>query len=152
MLETELKFKVKDLAAIEKKVKKAGGKYVRTANETNYFYVVKKNLMRLRTDPPTLTFKGPVKHGKVRTGFEMNVNLTKYTMQFVKPFFKGGDSFKKKRKTYKMHGVLIELDKIKELGEFVEIEGPVKGIKKVQKILGLKKPHKKTYSQMIRKK
>ena len=153
MLETELKFKVKDLSAIEKKVKKAGGKYIRTAHETNYFYIAKKRMMRLRTDPPTLTFKGPVKYVRgIRTCFEMNVDLTKNAMRYLKPFFIGSHRFKKKRKTYKMHGVLIELDKVKGLGQFVEIEGSIKGIKKVQKILGLKKPHKHTYGQMIMKK
>lgn len=148
MYEYELKFCVERLAPIEQKVKKLGGVFVKTRAEKNFFYLFRNWLLRLRTSPSEITLKGPVKHGAVRSGLELNLPVPRFLLPLLRLPFIFAWRYDKTRTTYKLEGVKVELDKL-NFGTFVEIEGAPDKIKKVQKLLGLKTPEQRTYSMMV---
>lgn len=140
-VEIEAKMKVADLAPVRERVEAAGAKLIGDFIEHNlYFDTDDRSLLaadeglRLRqtTDRNTgvatnmITFKGPRKHGKLKSREETEVNVSDFTaaatllenMGFTRVL-----SFEKRRESWFLSGCRIELDELPHLGTYVEIEG-----------------------------
>jgi adenylate cyclase class IV len=148
MYEHELKFRVDDLAAVEKKILARGGVAHGTRNEDNYFIRFGGWLLRLRTDPPTLTVKGPQqKNSPVRSALEFNVPVPRFLLGLAVALFPKRHHYAKIRKVFTLAKTEVVLDTL-VFGTFVEIEGAIKDVLAVQKLLGLKTPTRETYSRL----
>jgi predicted adenylyl cyclase CyaB len=155
-LEIEAKMRVEDLKEIERRLKSAGAKPIVTRIEDNIFFDYPDGALRgadkglriranrnLKTGrvEQVVTFKGPRRPGKLksRPEFEFTVDNPKAAIAA----FKGlglviSVRFKKHRSSWMLGGCRVELDELKGIGHFVEIEGPgAEKIMRVRKLLGL---------------
>ncbi|MEN6409411.1 MAG: class IV adenylate cyclase [Anaerolineaceae bacterium] len=134
--ELEVKFYINDLAALENRLKKAGGSlvYPRTF-EINLRYdnpagELSRNhrVLRLRQDTAAvLTYKGPSQAREdVSARQEIEVIVSDFTaaqhlleaLGMVVVFL-----YEKQRTTYDLNGVKVTLDEV-PFGHFIEVEGP----------------------------
>lgn len=133
-MEIEIKAKVKDFIDIKKRLKKLKANYVGKKNQVDYYYSLyhrpmgkkKGNVFRVRHDRIS---------GEVRIEFhkpesiyaaeeiELKVHDLKVAQRLLKEM-KAKQEFiiDKEREVYKKGKVEIVLDKIKSLGNFIEVE------------------------------
>ncbi|MFH1664243.1 MAG: class IV adenylate cyclase [archaeon] len=157
MIETEVKHKIKNNAALRKiklKLKKSAV-FQKKEKEFNLVFdstegeLKKKDfLLRLRKDSKnTLTFKAPAKKSKFKERNETELivkdfNRTKRlleSMNFLPVFV-----YEKKREYFEFNRTEILLDELPFLGFFLELEGTEKGIMETEKMLGLKEENRIT--------
>ncbi|MBN2183457.1 MAG: class IV adenylate cyclase [Sedimentisphaerales bacterium] len=170
-IEIEAKLKVDSLAEVENKLRQLDAEFVAEQDQSDiHFDDLSANLsgsdkcLRLRrqvvgeTIRLFLTYKGAKEKSnyKKRQEIEFEVGDAESAEKLLAALgYERRLSVDKKRRLWKFGGCEVALDKLKELGEFVEIEGPDdEKISEVQKSLGLGNlPHiKKSYAALIMEK
>ena len=110
---------------------------------------------RTGTHLATLTFKGPVLAGPVKSREEVEVavaNADAAAALLERLGFVSILNFEKRRESWRLGDCLVELDEPPHIGLFVEIEGPsVEAIRDAQRTLGLAQiPHESaSYVRML---
>lgn len=155
-VEIEAKIKVNDFVDVKQRLEAAGATCAGDVFETNVILDTEDRTLlaadkglRLRSarnvatgeETCTLTFKGPRKHGALKTREETETGVEDFSAA-VKLFgqikFSPVLTFEKKRQTWQLDGCKVELDELPHLGCFVEIEGASeKVVQAVQEKLGL---------------
>lgn len=168
MVETEIKFYVKDFASYRKIIDEIGAKKESPIFEDNIVFdnekgslFEKRCLLRLRkSDRTTLTFKKPVEKSryKVMEEHEIEVSDFKETQKILNMLgYKKVFRYQKRREIYQLVNVLILLDET-PIGNFIEIEGEKEGIERILPMLkldikeGTSKNYMELYSDYCKKK
>jgi len=146
-IEIEKKFRLKEGQAelIIRRLKKLGAKYKGKFLERNYLHKGgvldgKSAFLRLRKVNKTavLTYKEKLKTEgslKQKIEFETTVgDVPAMEMIIEKLGYKLSILYEKKRKIYHLHGVELVIDEL-PFGMYMEIEGSIKGIEKVERML-----------------
>ncbi len=142
-LEIEIKMKVDDLDAIERRVIDAGGEFVADMLEKNTYFDSRDRAftgadqgLRIRQEfgasdgslrQTVMTYKGPREPGltKKREEIEFALDHAEAATEILERLGFGISlAFEKSRKRYRLADCIIELDILEALGRFVEIEGP----------------------------
>lgn len=151
MKEIELKFKVEeDYGVFKSKIEKTGVKYRGKYQQTDIWLDTKDGRLRQerkglrirqQNGKATLTLKSKQVYGKFREAEELEVVID----DFKKTFGIFGElgfeiyiKIKKEREIWKLGDIEVCLDKVEDLGVFLELEGSKKGIEEAIKRLGLK--------------
>lgn len=167
MIEIEVKAYAKNLEQVENKIKKLNAKFIESISEKDiYFSHPLKNFgksdeaLRVRiADKTFLTYKGKKldRETKTREEFEVKVSNAETMIEILKRLeFKLVRVVEKQRKIYSLNNFKICLDKVKNLGSFVEIEAKEKNIEKgkkdifkLMKKLNLKKTERMSYLELL---
>lgn len=143
-LEIEIKAYCDDLEQVVQEVKKLGGKYLKTQNESDIYFnhplkdfKITDEALRIRTinDKSILTYKGPKvsKQSKARIEEETELLDKNQMMIILKQLgYQIGGKVEKKRDYYLLSGIEICCDEIMELGSFIELEKKGNDIKKIE--------------------
>jgi len=148
MNEIEVKILNIDLKKIKKKLKEFGAKKIKNVLQIDRIYQNKTNkgiLVRIRQEGKRfyLTIKGKKiksKLYKIRPEYEIEIPSLKFGEDMLKTL--GFDYFnigEKKRLYYKYRNCSVEIIKIPNFPEFLEIEGSGKNIDYIAQQLGFKK-------------
>lgn len=129
MLEVEIKAPCKDL---EKKLAKLGAKEVGTENhEDIYFnspyrdFRESDEALRVRkvNGKYVLTYKGPRIDSETKTREEIEIPTEPEIIEILRNLgFKDAATVRKRRKIFKLKNLIVSLDQVENLGNFVEIE------------------------------
>lgn len=158
-LEIEIKMRLSDVAALEKKLRSVGARRIVQLHEINTFLDTPRGKLRksdqglrvrIETHRATgkhrnviITHKGPRKAGKAKSRPETEIHThdaSHAIALFEALGYKTTLAFEKHRDRWKLGDCHIELDHVPLLGRFVEIEGPSEAqIMKVRQKLGLGK-------------
>ena len=158
-VETEVKIKVDDLAAVERKLhdldaeRKAERVYERNVRyeDAGNTLTPTARVLRLRQDTRVrLTYKEPhdLANEKVGARTELEVTISDFdTMDLLlqKLGYHAAWIYEKYRTTYKRHGCEVVLDEL-PFGPFVEVEGEADAIERVLAELGLQDAPRSTES------
>lgn len=155
-VEIEAKMRLTDRPALETALRAANARELGEVIELNVFFDDADGRLRrgdqgLRLRQTTavpdgevrhvLTFKGPREAGnfKVRPEHETRVEDPDAMRAVLAGLgFKPMLAFEKRRKTWRLDGCLVEIDRLPHLGMFVEIEGPDDArVEAVRRRLGL---------------
>ncbi len=134
MLEIESKAKVKDFREIEKKLKKFA-KFVKSENKVDYYFKrrsekgIPKNRIRLRSINNKIFTVNHKRKYSIHKRFEQNHEF-EFRIDNPKAFFELMKDYGfvhfitkiKKNRTYGYRNANIELNNVRHLGNFVEIE------------------------------
>jgi len=133
MIEAEIKFKVDGLDEVEKKVKDFA-EFVVEKSEKNIVYQIdgmnfrnSDEALRIRKDKEgiSITYKGPKMESRTKTRKEVKIRIDNYDsgIELLESlgFYKSG-TVVKKRRIYRKEDIIICLDSVEKLGNFVEIE------------------------------
>lgn len=142
-IEIEAKCRVDDLSAVQTRIEKLNGAHVARMLEENIFLDTHDRQMaatdcglRVRvlqalgrgvSDEVVVTFKGPRRHGRLksRREIELNVDSAPVMLDLLAELgYHETIRFEKRRDRWRLDGCTIELDEMPVLGYFVEIEGP----------------------------
>lgn len=152
--EIEAKLKVDSLEPVEARLKELGGEFVEEQKQTDYYFddenatlVGSDRCLRLRLqataeqEKTLLTYKGAKEKGEFKKRKEIQIEV-KGNGPVEKLLFELGYQkaivVEKQRRIWRFGGCEIALDKLPQLGSFVEIEGPdEERIAWVQASLGL---------------
>ena len=148
MLETEIKFKVQ-IEAMKKRLQGLGAEKRKGFREVNIVFdtedrsLMKSScLLRVRqSDRNMLTFKSaPLKSRfKIREEIETEVADAKNTITLLERLgFLPAWRYDKEREIWKLDSVKVFLDRLPEIGDYLEIEGEEKAILAAAEKLGLK--------------
>jgi adenylate cyclase class 2 len=135
--EVEAKARVNDLEELARKVERIGGKFVKEVTQEDLYFrhpfrdlKERDEALRLRKEGEnyTLTFKGRRVGSGAKIREELEVKVSDYRkmikllerLEFEKSFI-----IRKRRKEFILDNIVIALDSVKGLGEFVEMEGIV---------------------------
>lgn len=137
--EIEVKFAVRDLAALVSRLKSLGARLVQErVHETNLRFDTpygdltnEHRVLRLRQDVNAiLTFKGPAQPGNevsARQEIEFQVSDFEAARRFLQALgYRVAVAYEKYRAVYSLGEVLVTLDEM-PIGSFAEIEGPDAG-------------------------
>ncbi len=174
-MEIEIKAKVKDFKEIKKRLKKIKANYIGKKSQIDYYYSLyhrplgkkKGNVFRVRYDRISsevrMEFHKP-KNIYAAEEIELKVHDLKITQRILKEM-KAKQEFiiDKERLVYQKGRVEIVLDKIKSLGNFIEVEIDGQDTKKnrdelyrVLNLLGIKENqimlHERYHSMILKKK
>ena len=153
-VEIEAKLKVDSHKAIERRLPKLGASFAANQKQIDFYFDDSKftftkgdKCLRIRKqsgrgkDRYFLAYKGPKQKSnfKKRAEIEIEINdleKTKAILQILG--YTQAIVVEKTRRLWKLSNCLVALDKVKRLGNFVEIEGPDnKKIEKIKTLLGL---------------
>lgn len=154
MIEIEVKVKVKQPERIKHYLDVLGHKFLKKERqEDTYFKSSFRNfegtgeILRVRKRIPgsdVVTFKGPKLKSEVKAREEIEVNIenSSEAMKLLKKLgYEPWITIEKERETYQFNKFTVSLDKVKDLGHFMEIETKIEGIQSrlevEQKILNL---------------
>ncbi|KKQ52582.1 MAG: hypothetical protein US72_C0006G0023 [Microgenomates group bacterium GW2011_GWC1_38_12] len=166
MREIEVKFKIKNYNIVRDRVKASGAKFWGKFKQSDVFYDTKENklkseksILRLRksNSKTFLTYKDDlVINKKFREAREIEIQIDSFKKTEIILKLLGLNRvfhFIKYRETWKQGNVEINLDKIKDLGNFLELEGPKLDIDQIIKRLRLEKLKRitKHYGQLLEK-
>lgn len=144
-LEIEAKFALADPAALRERLRAERAEYLGRVRETNCFFDGPDHRLqrggcglRVRaievldgpTQSATMTYKGPLQPGPLKTRPEYEVAIDDPAaakallaqLGFTQTF-----AFAKRRESWQLGACRVELDEVPHLGRFVEIEGPDDG-------------------------
>jgi len=131
MLEVEIKAKIK-IEGIEHKLSTLGAKLLGEENQTDVYFShpcrdFKKTDEALRVrkikDEYFLTYKGPKLDQETKTREEIQIKVNGQILELLKKLgFSRVKEVDKKRRIYEWDNLRICLDRVKNLGEFLEIE------------------------------
>ncbi|HID43104.1 MAG TPA: class IV adenylate cyclase [Archaeoglobaceae archaeon] len=133
MIEAEIKFQIKDFSAIEKKVDKIAEFVIEKSEYDIYFnspfrnFIKTDEALRIRKDDEgvSITYKGPKIDKRTKTRKEIKIKIDSYDsgIELLKGlgFFESGRVVKKRR-IYRIDDIVICLDQVENLGDFIEIE------------------------------
>ena len=163
-MEVEMKFRIEDLEDFEKRIRELGGTFVKEAVEEDLYFnhpcrdfSKTDEALRIRNGN-TLTYKGQRVDSQTKSREEINVkieDLKKMRKILEKLGFKFVAKVVKKRRYYRIKNVTVTIDKVENLGKFVEVEciGDYEPCReevfKVKNALGLKNSVKETYLEML---
>mgnify|MGYP000430345190 CR=1 FL=1 len=132
MLEVEIKAKVKNLDEIEKKLLEMGAYLIGIEKQEDIYFTspfkdFKKSdeALRLRKSNEVyyLSYKGPKLDSKAKIREEVQVEVDPRIVIILENLgFSQGPKVEKVRKIYSLDDVKICLDRVKNLGDFIEIE------------------------------
>jgi len=134
LFEVEIKAYIDDLTLIERQLKQLGAVYQTTLHQSDlYFQHPIRNFaqtdealrVRISNDQSYLTYKGPKldSNSKTREEFELNiVSPDKYTKLLTKLGFIPVKKVLKTRKVFNLDDIIISLDHLDHLGNFIELE------------------------------
>lgn len=147
--ETEVKFYVRDLKGMQRRLRELGGRLIHArVLETNLRYDTRDrvisgegSVLRLRQDETAhLTFKAatrPAGGALTRTEIEFTVGDFGAARRFLEALgYQVIFTYEKQRTTYQLDGALVMLDEL-PYGSFVEIEGELASLEPAAKRLGL---------------
>ncbi len=161
--EREVKIKVKDLEKVRNRIRNNGGILKKRVSQIDIYYShpcrdFKKTdealRVRMEEENKEVTYKGPrIAKGEVKVREEVNV-VVKGEIEkiFEKLGFRRIAEIEKEREEYELKGFKISLDRVRKLGEFVEIETnePLDKLKALVEELGIPwKPVTKTYLELL---
>ncbi len=148
-IETEIKFFLKDVSSIRNRIIKLGAGSVGRVFETNIVFedknkslIQKNSLLRLRQDTKTtLTFKSrpPVRDEHFKTLRELEIEVSDFstTKLILESLgFHNEMIYEKWRETLVLNSTTLCIDTM-PFGDFLEIEGPKKDIKKLASRINL---------------
>jgi adenylate cyclase class 2 len=148
-LEIEIKFFLQDVSPIRNRIIELGADSLGRVFETNVLFedkdkslIQKKSLLRLRKDmKTTLTFKSqpPVKDNHVKILHELEVEVSDFsTMNRILESigFHNAMIYEKWRETFVLQSTHFCIDTM-PFGDFLEIEGPKKDIKRLASRINL---------------
>ena len=163
-MEVEIKVPVRNLGAIEEKIREMGASFLREVKEIDTYYnhpcrdfSVTDEAIRIRNDG-TLTYKGPKVDKMTKSREEINLKIEdiKEGDKILRVLgFKPVMKVTKIRKYYKLGEITISLDDVEALGKFVEIEciGEYKYCREkvlhLAQQLNLKKFERRSYLEML---
>ena len=161
--EREVKIKVKDLERVRNRIRDNRGILKKRVSQIDIYYShpcrdFKKTdealRVRIERGSKEVTYKGPrIAKGEVKVREEINVAVKgEIEKIFEKLGFKRIAEIEKEREEYELKGFKISLDKVRKLGEFVEIETnePLDELKALVEELGIPwKPVAKTYLELL---
>jgi adenylate cyclase, class 2 len=135
MEEIELKFLNIDVENIKKKIKELGAKIKYDSQIESYPFLAEgfhgsdssKKFLRIRksNDEVWITYKGPAKKSSMTTREEIEVKADDYdkAIKLIEKLgFKKGKVFKKHRLHYELGDTHFELDTVKNIPTYLEIE------------------------------
>jgi len=146
--EVEVKYRVDDFAAVRKALRRQGGEYVSTVEQTDAYFDMPGGLLRrrdcglrirrtrrlrsaagVRVDTrPLLTAKGPgrpSRRAKIRREVQTRLADPEPVLEILRAVGLGETvTVRKKRTTYRLGECLVELDELPDAGRFVEVEAP----------------------------
>lgn len=141
LLEIEIKVKVENPEKIKGRLEALGFKFSKKENQEDTYFKSKfqsfektGEVLRFRKRgllSGIITYKGPkLKSGiKAREEIEVNVDNSSETMKLLKKLgCEPWITVEKERETYKYDEITVSLDKVKDLGHFMEIEIIIEGI------------------------
>jgi len=168
-MEIEAKLKVDSLANVEQRLREIGGQFVSEQIQKDFYFddaalsfASSDKALRLRQQTESggqklfLTYKGPKEKDsyKKRREIEVEVGNFDFTEQLLVALgYKRAVVVEKQRDLWIVSDCKVALDKIEQLGAFVEIEGPSdNSISQVQARLGLDNVPNitKAYVELIR--
>ncbi|NCN65330.1 MAG: class IV adenylate cyclase [Candidatus Altiarchaeum hamiconexum] len=133
MLEVEVKAKIKNLEEFKKRLKETNAKFLKTEiQEDLYFnhpcrdFAETDEALRIRkiNDKTFLTYKGKRLDAETKTREEIEINCGEEISEILTLLgFKTVANVQKDRKEYEFEKLHICVDKVEQLGNFVEIEG-----------------------------
>jgi predicted adenylyl cyclase CyaB len=141
-VEIELKYKIKNVGEINKKLKDLGAKYIKEFRCIDTYFLVPNNkkgkkYLRVREtkDKMDLSYHFAVS-GIHTEEWETNIDNAKVTKEILDKIGHDVDVVVDKlRKVYKLKNSEIVIDKVKDLGNFIEIESPnLKELEKIEKL------------------
>ncbi|MFA7254649.1 MAG: class IV adenylate cyclase [Candidatus Omnitrophota bacterium] len=159
--EIEQKYKMTDPKRVRAALKKMGARKIAGGTETNEFFDLGKQLrerrlaMRLRTygKKAVLTLKGPRLKSRFTKRMEIEAPVDYGPLKTILGLagFKVVKGYKKERELYRLGQSLIALDWLPRFGRFLEIEGPLQSIPRIEKKLGLRDSDReeRSYLQML---
>lgn len=161
--EREVKIKVKDLERVRNRIRDNRGILKKRVSQIDIYYShpckdFKKTdealRVRIENGNKEVTYKGPrIAKGEVKVREEINVAVEGEIEEiFEKLGFKRIAKIEKEREEYELKGFKISLDRVRKLGEFVEIETnePLDELKAFVEELGIPwKPVAKTYLELL---
>ena len=144
-LNLELKVKLDSHKEVKKLLKKIGADFVKTLNQKDIYYKINNGLLKLRIENGEQSIIKYLRNEKGKDRFsdyEVLHFSTGDTEKFFKELFKIETAVEKKRKLYMYDNTRIHLDKVKELGIFLELEtlvinGKTDAKNRFKKIVGL---------------
>lgn len=133
MIEVEVKFQIENIREVEEKVEDYGEFIVEKKESDIYFNSpwndFRKNdeALRIRKDNEavTITYKGPKIDSTTKSREEVKLNIDDYQsgVQLLKSLgFTPFGEVVKIRKIYNLGGATVSVDKVENLGKFLEIE------------------------------
>lgn len=160
--EIEIKYRLKDPAALRTALKRLGAKRLGVDSERNELYDhaalgLKKRgcALRVRQTGPgkgILTYKGPASRGPVKRRLEIEtaVDPEAVRQMLARLGFQSKLRYDKVRETHELGNCLVTVDRLKGHGYFAEIEGPRARILKLERSLGFKPSDReeRTYAQI----
>jgi adenylate cyclase class 2 len=135
MIEVETKLKIDNIGHIEERVKELIGEYKGEKTEIDIYFdhpdmqiLSGGRALRVREADGKyrLTYKGPKKDDETTSREEIEIGIES-AMEMIKILDELGFyeicEVKKLRKTYLLKDLIITLDNVADLGEFIEVEG-----------------------------
>lgn len=132
-IEIEIKAELKDKKFVEKKLKQLGARYIGKKHQIDYYfspphmsYGGKGLYFRIRHDSISMRSRLEYhisKSGHVGEEYEIDISDHRMALKILELLdFKPEVTIEKVRDTYQLRDVTIDLDKVKNLGNFIEIE------------------------------
>jgi len=132
-MEIEIKFRIEDVGRVEEKVKKFAEFVIDKIEEDIYFNSPIRDFkrydeaLRIRKDIEgvSITYKGPKIDKETKSREEIKVGVDNYdkaVLLLKKLGFREVGKVLKRRKIYRHNNVLICIDSVFNLGDFIEIE------------------------------
>jgi adenylate cyclase class 2 len=169
MLEIEAKFRVESIDEVEEKLKEVADFVVDKTEEDIYFtselrdFFQTDEVVRIRKDVEgvSLTYKGPKIDSETKSREEVKVRVFPEDYENAILFLerlglKRFAKVRKRRKIYRMGNAIICVDKLENLGDFVEIEvessdlnAGKREIFALAKTLGISKSIRKSYLELL---
>ena len=159
----EIKLKIENPSLIEKSVKKSGANFLGLLDQKDIYYKYRKGLLKLRVENGSNWLIKYLRDEKgIRwSNYELLKLEGKNVETYLSDFLEVKTVVEKKRKLYMYKNTRIHLDKVKRLGNYLELETVVKRNKKsaqkefneVVKLLNLNeaKQIKSSYAKLLGK-
>ena len=133
-LNLELKIKIDSRKYLLEKIKSSKARYIKTINQKDVYYKIRKGLLKLRIENGTYTL---IKYfrderGKRWSNYHLLTLTGENPENYLEDIFKIDIVVEKKRELYMYKNTRIHLDSVKGLGNFLELESVVikKNLKK----------------------
>ncbi|MGC8610668.1 MAG: class IV adenylate cyclase [Thermoplasmata archaeon] len=162
-MEIEVKYRIKNIDDLEKKIVELGAEYLGEVIESDFYYnhpckdfSKTDEAIRIRKYERgiLLTYKGPRKKSDYKIREEIETIVDENIFDILKKLnFKEIANIIKRRKKYRIWNVNILLDHVENLGNFIELEifdeNYLQNIEKLVNILDLKEKENKTYLELF---
>lgn len=168
MLEIEVKVPVKDLKALEQRLKRLGARDFGTSYQRDVYFAhpgrdfaVTDEALRLRVDNDLslITYKGPKVDADTKTREELEVSVSSVevmTQVLERLGFRPVLMVSKKRVVLGLRGLSVCLDTVEGLGDFVEFEYDdedlAEGKRRIEELMGelhLKGNERRSYLELL---